>query len=544
MSQLRDIDIPLRERTVNGVLAQRAREAGERTYLMFDGQRFTYAEVDQLTNRLANGMRAAGVARGEHVALLFENRPEMLWASFALAKLGAVAVPLNTAAKGELLQSYLAVSECVTLVTEAALVERFATASANCPLITRMIVADLDAQQIEQSAARFGRQTLGWNTLLDASDEAPDMPTPVKVSDTFLLMFTSGTTGPSKANVSPHGRSINFGLRRVQAFGYQPEDVLYTCLPLFHGNALVSTCMAALVAGCSVALSRRFSVSKFWDEVREVGATQFNLLGVMANFLYNQPPSPRDREHTVRQCTMVPMPAFNEAFEERFGLRLTSVYSLSDFSLTTVLGPDRPAGKSRSAGVPVPGVTVAILDEDDMRLPTGQIGEIAMRTDEPWTTSQGYWGKPEATVEAWRNLWFHTGDRGYLDADGYLYFVDRKKDAIRRRGENISSWEVEQIVQRHPAVQEVAAFPVSGLSEDEVMVSVVPRAGQVLDPAELVRFCQENMAYFMVPRYIELVEALPRTLTEKIEKYKLRADAEARLADIWDREKAGIVVKR
>jgi crotonobetaine/carnitine-CoA ligase len=544
MNHLRDIDIPLRERTVGGVLAQRARESGDRTYLIFEGQRFSYAEVDRISNRVANGFRAAGVQRGEHVALLFENRPEMLWASFALAKLGAVAVPLNTAAKGDLLKSYLNISECVTLITEASLIDRFATASDGCPLITRMIIADLDNDALAQAAKRFNRPTLGWNALLDSADTPPDLPNPVKVSDTFLLMFTSGTTGPSKANIAPHGRAINFGLRRVQAFGYQPEDVLYTCLPLFHGNGLVSTCMAGMVAGCSVALSRRFSVSRFWDEVREVGATQFNLLGVMANFLYNQPPSPRDREHSVRQCTMVPMPEFNEVFEERFGLRLTSVYSLSDFGLTTVLGPNRPPGKSRSAGIPVSGVTVAIFDDDDMSLPPGQIGEIVMRSDESWTTSQGYWGRPDATANAWRNLWFHTGDRGYLDADGYLFFVDRKKDAIRRRGENISSWEVEQIIARHPAVREVAAYPVSGLSEDEVMVSVVPREGDTLDPADLVRFCQDNMAYFMVPRYVDVVTSLPRTLTEKIEKYKLKMDAEARLQEVWDRDKAGIIVKR
>jgi crotonobetaine/carnitine-CoA ligase len=189
-------------------------------------------------------------------------------------------------------------------------------------------------------------------------------------------------------------------------------------------------------------------------------------------------------------------------------------------------------------------VEVAILDDDDIPVPPGQPGEIVLRAREPWTTSQGYWKMPEATVAARRNLWFHTGDRGYLDEDGYLFFVDRKKDAIRRRGENISSWEIEQVLQGHPAVAEVAAYPVRAESEDEVMVSVVVRQQMTLDAPGLIAYCQAHMAYYMVPRYVEFVSALPRTMTEKVEKYKLRADAERRLTEIWDREKAGIVVRR
>jgi crotonobetaine/carnitine-CoA ligase len=273
-----------------------------------------------------------------------------------------------------------------------------------------------------------------------------------------------------------------------------------------------------LVAGATIALTRRFSV--------------------------DQPPTPDDRNHKLRQCTMVPMPPFAGEFEQRFGMRMTSVYALSDYGIGTLLGPDHPPDKKRSAGLPARDVEVAILDDDDLPLPAGQAGEIALRAREPWTASQGYWNMPEATVAARRNLWFHTGDRGYLDGDGYLFFVDRKKDAIRRRGENISSWEIEQILQAHPAIAEVAAYPVRAESEDDVMVSVVLRPGIALDAAGLIAYCQEHMAYYMVPRYVEFLAALPRTLTEKVEKYKLRADAEQRLSQVWDRERAGIVVRR
>jgi crotonobetaine/carnitine-CoA ligase len=536
-------DIALRERTVGARLARLARERADQPFLLFEGERHTYAEVERLTNRLANGLLAAGLGRGEHVALIVGNRPELLWAYFALGKIGAVSVPMNVAAKGELLAGYLVQSGSGTLVIEAALLERFEAVRERVPGIRRLVVMDADAADAARLGARLGLEVLPWAAASSDRDEPP--PVEVAFRDPFLIMFTSGTTGPSKGSISPHAYAVTYGLQRAQCFGYRASDVLYTCLPLFHGNALIGTCFSALAAGATVALSRRFSASAFWQELRDCGATQVNLLGAMANFLWSRPEEPGDRAHRVRQCTMVPLPDFAAGFEARFGLKLTSVYALSDYGMGTMLGPDHPPEKWRSAGVPAPGVDVAILDDDDVAVPEGEVGEIALRARTPWTVGQGYWRMPEATVEAWRNLWFHTGDRGYLDADGYLYFVDRKKDAIRRRGENISSWEVERVVQRHPAVLDVAAFPVrAGLPEDEVMVSVVLRPGAALSPEALIAHCNQDMAYFMVPRFVEFVAALPRTMTEKVEKYRLRADAEARLDALWDRERAGIRVSR
>jgi crotonobetaine/carnitine-CoA ligase len=540
--RLRTIAMPLAERTIPALLARRARDSGHGTCLIFEGRRYSYGEVETLTNRVANGLRLAGIERGAHVAVLLENCPEALWVYLALGKLGAVGVPINTAAKGTLLATTLNQSESVALVVQSSLLDRFDAVQENCALVQRLVFIDVQ----DAAARRLGDSrrlpARGWDTILAADDGVPDAG--VRCSDPFLLMYTSGTTGPSKGSLSPHGYAVTYGLQRAEAFGYEATDVLYTGLPLFHGNALIGTCFSALVAGAAIALTRRFSVSRFWPEVREVGATQANLLGVMGNFLWNQPAGPDDRNHRLRQCTMVPMPPFALEFEERFGVRMTSVYALSDYGMGTLLGPDHLPDKKRSAGLPAPDVEVAILDDDDIPVPPGQPGEIVLRAREPWTTSQGYWKMPEATVAARRNLWFHTGDRGYLDEDGYLFFVDRKKDAIRRRGENISSWEIEQVLQGHPAVAEVAAYPVRAESEDEVMVSVVVRQQMTLDAPGLIAYCQAHMAYYMVPRYVEFVSALPRTMTEKVEKYKLRADAERRLTEIWDREKAGIVVRR
>ena len=542
MHKLRSIELPLTQRTIPSLLALRACDSGDRTCLIFEGQRYTYAEVDKLTNRLANGFMQAGIKRGDHVAVLLENSPETLWAYFSLGKLGAVAVPINVAAKGELLIRNFVQSECTSLIVESSLLERYEAISQSVTKISHLYITDLDSEGIAATSARFGLPAFGWSELLQGNADALNVT--VKCSDSFLLLYTSGTTGPSKGSLSSHAYPITYGLQRAEAFGYWPEDILYTCLPLFHGNALIGTCFSALVSGAAIALSRRFSVSMFWSEVKTMGATQVNLLGVMANFLWKQEPSPHDRDHSIRQCTMVPLPEFGAEFEKRFGLQLTSVYALSDYGMGTILGPDHPASKKGSAGLPAPDVDVAILDDDDLPLEIKQIGEIALRAKIPWTTGQEYWKMPNETVAARRNLWFHTGDRGYLDDDGYLYFVDRKKDAIRRRGENISSWEIEQIIQRHPEVLEVAAFPIKGESEDEVMVSVVCRQDNLLTHEELIFYCRDNMAYFMVPRYVDLVKNLPKTLSEKIEKYKLKAEAESRLSEIWDREAVGIVIKR
>lgn len=538
MEKLRTLDLPMTKRTVGEVIAAKAAQNGDKTFLTFEGRRYSYRDMHAITDRIAAGFFRHGIRFGDHVAILLGNGPEILWTYMALAKLGAVSVPVNTAAKGDLLAYYIKQSESVAVVVEDSLIERLAAVLPQCPRVKRAIVAgDMAAGTglpIETcSFAQLERETAG----------RPDIT--VKYTDVYCLFYTSGTTGPSKGNIALHSSALTGAIGHVEYFGYRPDDVMYVCLPLFHGNAMNTGCMPALLADAEVALSRRFSASAFWEEVRMAGATQFNLLGSMTNILWNQAPSPRDRDHKVRQCMMVPIPEFGPQFEERFGIKLTSVYALTDFGNVSMLQPNHPSTKFQSGGLPKPEVEVAILDEDDNRLPSGVPGEICTRNRIPWSSNQGYFNMPEATLKATRNLWFHTGDRGYLDADGYLYFVDRIKDAIRRRGENISSWEVEQALSRHPDVVDVAVFAVrSEMSEDEVMASVVLREGAPFDPVALISHCQDNMAYFMVPRFIESVPQLPRTMTEKVQKFVLRSEAEKRLASIWDREKAGIKLAR
>ena len=533
---------PMQERVLGQVVAEKAALHGDRVFIRFEDRTLTYRDLDRLSNRLANGLTRLGVGHGTHVGLMIDNKPEIVLLYVALGKLGAVSVPVNTAAKGELLAYYLNQSDSELLIADAPLVERVVAVAGRVPKVRHLV--SLTESGASQPAPGLGIAQSDYAALLDAPDTPPAAE--VRFSDLHSLIYTSGTTGPSKGNLSTHAHALTCGLQLAEAYGYRPDDVLYVCLPIFHGNAWLCSVLPALVADAAIAISRRFSASGFWDEIRRHGATQFNSLGAMTNFIWSRPPSPSDRDHKVRQVMVVPTPTqFFHEFEQRFGIRFTSVYALTDQGMVTVRGPSDPAEKWASAGKACEHVLIRIADDDDFELPPGQTGEILVRSSMPWLHAQGYYNMPEASAKACRNLWFHTGDRGYLDPEGYIHFVDRKKDAIRRRGENISSYEVEQIILNHPAVLDVAAFAVrSEHSEDEVMVSVVPRESHTLTEAGLIGHCVDNMAYFMVPRYIDIVAELPKTMTEKVEKYKLKEDAESRLERVWDREKAGIVVKR
>ena len=535
---------PLHQRVLGQLVADKAELHGDRVFIRYGERTVSYRDLDVQSNRIANALARMGVGHSTHVAFMMENSPEIILLYIALGKLGAVSVPVNTAAKGELLAYYLNQSDSELLIADASLVQRLVPVAARVPKLRHLVaLAEKPGDKtMPQSGLELPQSDFG--ELLQAPETAPDVE--VQFHDLHSLIYTSGTTGPSKGNLSTHAHALTCGFQLAEAFGYRPDDVLYVCLPIFHGNAWLCSVLPALVADASIAVSRRFSASGFWDDIRRYGATQFNALGAMTNFIWARPPSPGDRDHKVRQVMVVPTPKqYFHDFEKRFGVKLTSVYALTDCGMVTVRGPADPEEKWSSAGKACTDVEIRIVGEHDFELPRGETGEVVVRPSMPWIHAQGYYNMPEATASSRRNLWFHTGDRAYMDEDGYIYFVDRKKDAIRRRGENISAFEVEQIILMHPAVLDVAAFPVtSEHSEDEVMVSLLIREGKSITEAQLVEHCRENMAYFMVPRYIEIVAALPKTMTEKVEKYKLKQDAEARLASIWDREKLGIVIKR
>ena len=536
-----------RDATMGHMLEDRATRLGSKVFLAYlpDGRTYTYAEIDRLTLRIGNGLLGLGVPYGGHVAVLMENCPEQVLAQWGICRAGMVTVPVNTGAKGHLLTYFLSHADCVAVIVERALLDRIEDVAAEVPLLKHVIVADVvrDGAEASTAPAASAHRHASFDDLLSAPDTAPERAP--SFMDTAVLMFTSGTTGPSKANIFCHAQLIYWGWDVAMHHEYGSEDIAYVYLPLFHGNAFLGSTMASFMANASIALTTRFSVTNFWADVRRSGATIFNCLSSVVNYLWNQPTSPEDRNHKVRRVHLAPVPGAAREFEQRFGVTILSAYALTDFGQGTYYNAGSRRDKLGSVGLPRRNVELKIFDEYDQEVGPGVPGEIVMRHGLPWCSTVGYYKAPDATLAARRNLWFHTGDRGVMDEDGYVWFTDRLKDAIRRRGENISAYEVEEAIRSHSAVEDVAVYPVKAdASEDEVAVSVIVKAGSVLQQEDLIRHCDRNLAYFMVPRYVELVEAFPRTVNQKIEKYKLRQQAEARLQTFWDREREGIEVTR
>ena len=518
------------------VLSERAKEQGDKVILLFEEQRITYAQLNERVNRVAGGLLGLGVAPAERVAILMPNRPEFLYVFFATQKLGTCAVPINIALKGEGLAYLLNHSEARSIVIAWDLLENLAAIRASLAAAIRVIVDTTEAPP----GFRLPAGAVALDALMKAA------PAPVATAEPAVeidpqapavMMYTSGTTGLPKAVVMRY-RALSGPMLEFGAF-YLDNDVLYTCLPLFHANALFLTAVRALVSGRTLALSRRFSASRFWDEIRHYGATTFNALGAMIPILLKQPPRLDDADNPVRLVMSAATPAWAwEQFEKRFNLVIWEGYDAVDgggFSLLN-LGTS-PKG---SMGKPPPGTEARVVDDQDKEVPAGEVGELVFKVDDPEARRVEYLKNQKSSDAKVRNGWFHTGDLAWRDPEGNFYFADRKTDSMRRRGENISSFEVEKIVNQHPTVLECGAFGVpSDLGEDDVMVAIVFKPGQSATPQELARFCSERMASFTVPRYFDFRERLPKTETHRIQKAQLKQQGIT--PTTWDRDKDALV---
>jgi crotonobetaine/carnitine-CoA ligase len=529
-------DYPPRMRSIGAILADKARRHGDRTYFYHDGSACTYGQLEERANRLAAGLFSLGVVKGTVVCSLLNSSPDYLALWFGLSKAGAVEVPINTAYKGYLLEYILSFTEAETLILEEEYLERVAAIQEKLPRLKRLIVRGAGGGSANPT--RF--EALPFERLREAGDRPPEVT--MEFSDPCAIVFTSGTTGPSKGAVIPVNFNYRFATRHAEIMRYTADDVLYNFLPFFHVAGKFQA-LAAMLVGGKMVLQEKFSVSRFWEEVRRYGVTGFLSVGGILHMLNSQPPRPDDSDNPIRKIYAVPIPKeFRAEFERRFGVTMQEAYGATEdgLVLSTVWEEPAPPG---SCGRPCDLYEVDVLDENDMPCPAGVPGEIVVRSREPYAMMSGYFKMPEATLAAFRNLWFHTGDRGVKDEKGWFFFLDRMKDAIRRRGENISSYEVERVINAHPKVAESAVIPVpSEVGEDEVKAVVILKEGETLDPAELVAFCEANMARFAVPRYVEYIPELPRTPTQKVEKYKLRNAGVT--PSTWDREKAGYKLER
>ena len=493
--------------TVDSLLAERATTHPDTVFLRFATRDLTFADTNDRVDLLVARLGATGVGRGDVVPVLLPNSVEFALTWLALCRLGAVACLVNTSFKGPALHHALTVAAPATLVVHDDFAAAVDEVAADLPTLPRAI--------------RVGRQ--GWAGLAEA-DDAADGPPPSAhgPTDPAMILFTSGTTGPSKGCVLSHRYTVRQAELMVEHLQLRADDVLYCPFPLFHIDATVLTVGPALVLGTTAAIGERFSTSGFWDEIRRVGATVFDFMGATLTMLHKQPPSPSDGDNPVRLGWGVPVPEFADEFERRFGLQLVELYGSTDVGVPIYHPVDRPR-RPGSCGVAVDAYDLALVDGDGVPVPDGEAGELVVRPREPSLIADGYFGMPEATLRSRRNLWFHTGDLLRRDADGYYSFVGRTSDSIRRRGENISAFEVEEVVKLHPGVLDAAAYGVpSEFTEDDVMVAVVPRPGHGLDPADLAAFCAGRLARHMVPRYVDVVADLPRTPTEKIRKDVLR----------------------
>ena len=521
--------------TIGSLLRARAAVNPGARLLVTRERSFTYREMDGHADRAGRALLALGCRKGDTVSIMVRNRPEYLMAWFGMARAGLVQVPVNPDFKGEFLAYQLTHSQSAVLIVDAAILPQLLGATEAFAGIRAVVFT---SETVPDGAGRLGVATVlawpGFAALGDGDAGFPD----VGPGDVATIMYTSGTTGRSKGVVTPHLHNLMQGHEAAEALRIGARDVLYTCLPMFHGNAQWATVLNAMQAGAAVALGERFSVSGFWDEVRHFGATEFNAIGSMLYMLDGQPAAPRDRDHAVRTVFAVPIPPeVFYRFEQRFGVHLIEGYGLTETKNVAYNPYD--ARRPGSFGKPTPTSILTILGPGDEELPPGRVGEIVDRPRIANILARGYYRNPEATLAATADLWWHTGDLGWRDADGYFYFADRAKDAIRRRGENIASFEVERVILLHPAVLDVAAVAVaSDTIEDEVMAVVVPKPGQSIDPAELFAFCDARMPYFAVPRFIRFVGDLPRTPNDKVRKVELRATGVT--ADTWDSEAAGL----
>jgi crotonobetaine/carnitine-CoA ligase len=513
------------------VLDARATATPDEVFVRYaDGEEWTYGEIHRRVRRAAAGLRALGVRQGEFVLTWLPNGPDALTIWFALNYIGAVYVPMNLAWRGRLLEHAVQLAGAKLAISHAGLVARLGEIDRG-----RLSDAVLIGSGAPEPIQGLAFHPAGALDIEPPDDLAPDQP--IMPWDTQMVIYTSGTTGPSKGVLCSYLHTASTALV-LDAVG--PNDRTLVNLPLFHASG-TNTVNRMLLRGGSIALVESFDTRGFWETVRRTRSTCVTLLGAMVPFLMKEPPSPRDRDHTLRFVTMVPLNDDAAAFGERFGIEIITTFNMTETSWPLV--SERNPTVRGTCGRPRPGIEARIVDANDCEVAPGAVGELILRSDRPWAMNHGYHGDPEATARAWRNGWFHTGDAFRRDDAGNFFFVDRMKDAIRRRGENISSFEVEAEIGAHDAVREVAVVGVpSEHGEDDVLAVVAPVEGRQVDPVALLDYLRPRMAHYMIPRYVRVLPELPKTPTQKVQKHLLRADGVT--SDTWDRERAGVVVRR
>jgi carnitine-CoA ligase len=535
------------QHTIPSLLEARLESDPDGEYLDVCGEKFTASQVNDAACRLANAYADVGVQRGDRVATLVENSGDAMLAWWGAVRGGHVAVPINTAYKGEYLRHQLNDSGATILVVQRSLADRAAAVVDSLDALHHVVVIE---DEPGAGLDDLKTKVIGWDELLTADNAVPDVR--VRPSDLGTFIYTGGTTGLSKGCMLSHNyhealtRQIGICWRRTA------DDVVWTPLPLFHFNALVTAVLGALVWGGRSAIYRKFSVSNFWSEMNRTGATVTSTLGTMAYLLahdIDRPEMPKsgtpEANTSLRMIGAAPLPVeVDSILKERFGIdTFSGAYGVTEASLIS-WQPHGFTNKPNAAGVVNDEYfDVRIFDDDDNELPRNSDGEIVIRPKRPHVMFEGYWGRPDATVETSRNWWYHTGDIGRIDDENFLFFVDRKADYLRRRGENISSFEVERILMSHGSLADVTVHAVfSELTEDDLKITATLKEGATLTEEALFRWCIDQLPYFALPRYIEFRAELPRSPVGRVLKRELREEGVT--PSTWDVETSGITYEK
>ena len=527
------------EKSLGEFLLSAVERTPDKVFVEISGQSVTYGQFHQHALQAAGMFRSKGISHGDRVCLFLPNCTEFLFCWFGLSILGAISVPINTAYKRDETAYILNNAEAVALVAHDSLLPVAQEAATLAPSLLHRLAVGAEEPLPE-----------GWNSFSQGLNEAipESLQTDVVPSDISMLVYTSGTTGNPKGVQVTHEMYVAAGQGFAHWTQATPDDRFFTCLPYFHANVQYYSTMGALAAGATLTVVDRFSASRFWGQVREARATVVNFIGMMMPVLSKNPESTADRENTVRLFYGSPAfsPEFLDAFQERFGTDIIVGFGMTETCYGTIERIREPrransSGQARQHPDPAFVNEIRISDDEGQPREVGTVGEITIRNA---ALMPGYWRNEEQTQLSLRDGWLFTGDLGWMDDEGFLYFVDRKKDVIRRRGENISSQEVEDVIKRHDRVLDCAVIAVpSELGEDEVKAYVVPRDNATVEPAEVVRWCADNLAYFKVPRYIEMRDELPRTPSLRVRKDMLRQEREDLIEGCFDREAAGIRIR-
>ena len=526
-------DYPPEGRILAKIIEDKAKLKPHHVVFEFVDKKITFEQLNACSNQAANGFQSLRVKHSDNVALMLPNCSEFLYSWLGLNKIGAVNVPINIAQRGQTLVHQLNHADCVGIVIAQSYLEFLENIADQLTKLRFVIIVGNDGESSNISMAPTV-ENLHFDELMAHPSSPPQAN--INFNELASILYTSGTTGPSKGVMMSHHYWYDACATAVKLGRYTEDDIFYDALPFFHCASIALSIGPAILAEAKAIIVERFSVSRMFDDCRKHNCTIANYVGSIIPLLMKQDPRDDDGDNPLRMMmgAAAPVTIWN-AFEQRFNTQLLELYGLTEciFSLFNPYENRRPG----SCGKAISGYRVKIVDSNDQELPPGTIGEIITRPERPFVGTSGYYKMPEATLELTQNLWYHTGDLGYMDEDGYFYFSDRKKQAIRRRGENISSFEVEAALNGHDAVLESCVVGVpSELGEEEVKAVIVTKPGYSVSAEELIDWCKSRVAYFAIPRYIAFRDSLPKTPSERVEKYKIKNEGISE--DCWDREKA------